>query len=249
MKAGRWERAAEQYARGEHSSGEDLRLAVEYAAPRGTERVLDIGSGGGHMALAFSPRVATVVLTDPVQAMLEASHRVFKEAGRGNAEFIQAAAEKLPFETAAFEIVTSRLAAHHFDHLDVAWQEIRRVLKPSGIFILVDSVAPDDLVSAGFLHEVETLRDPTHRHTLTRDRWLRLNEANGFHVERTEIVRKAHDFEAWLGRGGEGEATLERVRERFAGAPAAAKGALDIVIRDGAVISFTDSKLLLVARP
>ncbi len=201
------------------------------------------------MALAFSPRVASVVLTDPVQAMLEASRRVFKEAGRSNAEFIQAAAEELPFETAAFEIVASRLAAHHFEDLGVAWQEIRRVLKPSGIFILVDSVAPDDLESARFLHEVESLRDPTHRHTPNRDEWVQLNQANGFHVGRTEIVRKAHDFEPWLERGGADTATMARVRTRFAGAPPTAKAALEIVLQDGAVRSFTDSKLVLAARP
>jgi ubiquinone/menaquinone biosynthesis C-methylase UbiE len=249
MNAGRWERAAEQYARGEHRSGADLDLAVEFAAPRRTERVLDVGSGGGHMALALSPRVASVVLTDPVQAMLDASRRIFQEAGRSNAEFVIASADRLPFESAAFDIVSSRLAAHHFEDLDVAWQEIKRVLKPSGIFVLVDTVAPDDIESAGFLHEVETLRDPTHRHTLTTDQWVRLSESNGFHVERTEIVRKAHDFEPWLERGGQDAATLDLVRTRFASAPAKAKTALDIVMHKEVVSSFTDSKLVLAARP
>ncbi len=248
MKAGRWERAAEQYARGEHRSGTDLDLAVEFAGPKGTERVLDVGSGGGHMALALSPRVDSVVLTDPVRAMLDASRRIFQEAGRSNAEFVSAAAEKLPFETATFDIVSSRLAAHHFEDLAVAWQEMRRVLKPSGIFVLVDTVAPDDIESAGFLHEVETLRDPTHRHTVTRDKWIRLSESNGFQVGRTEVVRKAHDFEPWLERGGQDAATLDLVRTRFASAPAKAKTALDIVMREGVVVSFTDSKLVLAAR-
>lgn len=248
MNAGRWERAAEQYARGEHRSGADLDLAVEFASPRGTERVLDVGSGGGHMALALSPRVNSVVLTDPVRAMLDAARRIFDEAGRSNAEFVSAAAEKLPFETETFDIVSSRLAAHHFEDLDVAWQEMKRVLKPAGIFVLVDTVAPDDIESAGFLHAVETLRDPTHRHTLTTDQWVRLSESNGFHVERTEIVRKAHDFEPWLERGGQGAATLDLVRTRFASAPAKAKTALEIVMRERVVISFTDSKLVLAAR-
>ena len=200
------------------------------------------------MALALSLRVASVVLTDPVQAMLDASRRIFEEAGRTNAEFIRAAAEKLPLETAAFEIVSSRLAAHHFQHLDRAWQEIRRVLKPSGIFVLVDTVAPDDAQTARFLHEVETLRDPTHLHTLSRDQWVRLTESNGFRVERTEIVRKPHDFEPWLQRGGEDGAVLDRVRARFRDAPPTAKRELVVDIRDGAVRSFTDRKLVLSAR-
>ena len=249
MNAGRWERAAEQYARGEHRLGTDLGLAVEFAAPRGTERALDIGSGGGHMALALSPRVASVVLVDPVQAMLDASRRIFMEAGRGNAEFLRASAEQLPFESASFDIVSSRLAAHHFEDLDAAWQEVRRVLRASGTFVLIDTVAPDDPESADFLHAMETLRDSTHRHTFNRDQWVRLTESNGFQVGRTEVVKKAHEFEPWLERGGEDAATMDLVRARFASAPAAAVAALDITVRDARVVSFTDDKLVLAARP
>jgi len=248
MTAGRWERAAEQYATGEHKSGDDLRLAAEFAAPKASDRVLDVGAGGGHMALALAPHVASVVLTDPVEAMLQAARGVFEAAGQPNAEFIKASAERLPFEPASFDIVTSRLAAHHFDDLERALQEVGRVLRPSGTFILVDTVAPDDPESARFLHEVETLRDPTHRHTLTEDAWERLVTSQGFRIERRDVVRKAHDFEPWLARGGEDAATMARVRERFLAAPAAARAALDIVVKDGRVASFTDYKLVLAAR-
>jgi ribosomal protein S18 acetylase RimI-like enzyme len=73
---GRWEKAAEAYATGEHRAGRELELVVEYAAPTGTERVLDIGTGAGHTALALARRVSDVVLTDPVDAMLAAARRL-----------------------------------------------------------------------------------------------------------------------------------------------------------------------------
>ena len=57
----RWEKAVEAYASGEHKSGRDLQLVVDFAAPTGSERVLDIGTGAGHTALALAPRVASVV--------------------------------------------------------------------------------------------------------------------------------------------------------------------------------------------
>jgi ubiquinone/menaquinone biosynthesis C-methylase UbiE len=122
MTAGRWERAAEQYATGEHKSGDELRVAVEFAAPKGTERVLDIGAGAGHMALAMAPRVASVILTDPVDAMLDAARGVFRQAGIANADYIKAAAEALPFEAVSFDLVTTRLAAHHLISPSVRWR-------------------------------------------------------------------------------------------------------------------------------
>lgn len=248
MTAQRWERAAEQYATGEHKSGDELPLAVKFAAPQPTDRVLDIGAGAGHMALALAPHVKSVVLTDPVGAMLDAARGVFGTAGQTNAEFVKAAAETLPFDEASFDIVTSRLAAHHFDDLPGALREIERVLKPGGVFVLVDTVAPDHGETGRFLHEVESLRDPTHRHTLTEDAWVRLIEAGGYRIEQKGMVRKAHDFEPWLERGGEDAATMARVRERFLNAPPAAAAAFAVVVADGKVRSFTDFKLVLGAR-
>ncbi|TMD67155.1 MAG: class I SAM-dependent methyltransferase [Chloroflexi bacterium] len=112
---GRWEKAAEAYATGEHKSGRELELVVEFAGPQGREHVLDIGAGAGHTALALAPHVRSVVVTDPVEAMLGAARRVFEQAGVRNAEFMPASAERLPFQDGAFDIVTSRLAAHHFE--------------------------------------------------------------------------------------------------------------------------------------
>jgi ubiquinone/menaquinone biosynthesis C-methylase UbiE len=244
----RWEKAAEAYATGEHKSGRELQLVVEYAAPTGKERVLDIGTGAGHTALALAPRVSDVVLTDPVEAMLATARRLFQAAGLWNAQFVRAGAEQLPFPRASFDIVTTRLAAHHFDDVALAVREVTRVLRSGGIFIFVDTTAPEDLESAAYQNEVELLRDPTHRRIYTEREWAAFIEQAGLHVEKSEVVRKAHDFEPWLERGGEDAATLNRVRSRFLEAPASAVRDLEIVVADGQVKSFTDRKLVLAAR-
>ena len=244
----RWEKAAEAYATGEHRSGRELQLVVELAAPMGTERVLDIGTGAGHTALALAPRVSSVVLTDPVPAMLVQARRVFGDAGQDNAEFVEATAERLPFPDASFDIVTTRLAAHHFDDVALAFREVARVLRAGSLFIFVDTLAPEDPDSAAYQDEVETLRDPTHKHIYTQREWIAFAEEAGLHVAKLEVVRKAHDFEPWLERGGEDAATQERVRSLFLDAPASAVRDLDIVVVDGLVKSFTDRKLVLAAR-
>ena len=245
---GRWEKAAEAYATGEHKAGRELELVVEYAAPSGTERVLDIGTGAGHTALALAPRVADVVLTDPVDAMLAAARRLFQTAGLWNAQFVRANAEQLPFPRASFDIVTTRLAAHHFDDVPRAMGEVARVLRPGGIFIFIDTTAPEDPESAAYQDEVELLRDPTHRHIYSERQWVAFCEGAGLRVEKREVLRKAHDFEPWLERGGEDAATQQRVRSRFLQAPASAVRDLEIVVADGKVRSFTDRKLVLAAR-
>src|SRR6202165_6017339 len=198
----RWEKAAEAYATGEHKSGRELQLVVEFAAPTGRERVLDIGTGAGHTALALAPRVSRVVLTDPVPTMLATARRLFPEAGVRHAEFVEAVAERLPFPDASFDIVTTRLAAHHFDDVALAIGEVARVLRPGGVFIFVDTLAPDDAESAAYQDEVERLRDPTHRRIYTQREWIAFCEAAGLRVAKTEVGRKTHDFGAWVARGG-----------------------------------------------
>ncbi len=244
----RWEKAAEAYATGEHKSGRELELVVDFAAPTGGERVLDIGTGAGHTALALAPRVSSVVLTDPVPTMLATAQRLFTVAGVRNAEFVEAVAERLPFPDASFDIVSTRLAAHHFDEVAAAMREVARVLRTGGVFIFVDTFAPDDPESAAYQDEVETLRDPTHRRIYTQREWIAFCEEAGLRVARTEVVRKTHDFEPWLERGGEDATTQQRVRARFLDAPASAVRDLEIVVADGQVKSFTDRKLVLAAR-
>jgi SAM-dependent methyltransferase len=129
-----------------------------------------------------------------------------------------------------------------------AFREVARVLRPGGAFIFVDTLAPEEAESAAYQDEVETLRDPTHKRIYTQREWIAFAEEAGLRIAKLEVVRKTHDFEPWLKRGGEDAATQQRVRARFLEAPASAVRDLEIVVADGQVKSFTDRKLVLAAR-
>ena len=97
-----------------YAHGSDLARMIELAQPRGDERLLDIATGGGHTALAFAPHVREVVATDLTPRMLEVAEAFIREQGAANVTFQVADAEALPFPDADFDIVTTRIAPHHF---------------------------------------------------------------------------------------------------------------------------------------
>ena len=68
----------------------------------------------------------------------------------------KAKAEALPFEDATFDLVTSRIAPHHFESIPTFLDGTRRVLKPGGRFALVDNVVPAGSVGTGFNAEQAT---------------------------------------------------------------------------------------------
>jgi ubiquinone/menaquinone biosynthesis C-methylase UbiE len=172
---------AETYATSTyHASGPDLQALVNAAAPVGTEHVLDLGCGAGHTALAIAPHVAQVTAVDVTPSMLETAARLAEQRGITNITFQRADAAELPFATEHFDLVTSRVAAHHFAHPMKALAEVRRVLRPGGRFVLVDSISPEEAPLDTFVNCIELLRDASHVRDWRISEWLRMLSENGF---------------------------------------------------------------------
>ena len=155
--------AAARYAASDyHGGGTDLAAMLAAAEPSGQERVLDVGSGAGHTALAFAPRVREVVGLDLTQPMLDEAAALAVQRGIRNVRFERGDAMAMPFPDACFDLVTCRQCAHHFERPESALREVARVLRPGGCLVVVDSVAPDDPAQDTFLNAIELLRDPSH---------------------------------------------------------------------------------------
>jgi SAM-dependent methyltransferase len=203
-----------------HAAGDDLRRLVELADLRGDEHVLDIATGAGHTALAFAPHVADVVASDLTPRMLELAASLAGERGASNVRFIEAQAEQLPFPSQSFDVVTSRVAPHHFADPQAFVRETARVLVPGGRFLLDDQMAPDDPELDEFVNRFERWRDPSHVRAYTQGEWRAWMELAGLRVASVEdSERGSYDFADWTSRARMPDAERDALERWLLAAP------------------------------
>jgi SAM-dependent methyltransferase len=211
-----------------HASGEDLNRMVEAANLTGLERVLDAGCGAGHTALAFAPHAAQVIAYDLTPTMLEQVNLLAAERGVSNVVTREGDVEQLPFAEGEFDLVVSRLSAHHWGNPAAALREFRRVLKPGGQFILSDSIARDVPVIDTYLQTIEVLRDPSHVRDHNVAQWLAMCKDAGFDAEVNYTWRLPLDFEAWVTRMATPPPNVAMIKTLFDIAPREVREAFDV---------------------
>lgn len=206
-----------------HARGSDLDRLLAIADPQAHWQMLDVATGGGHTALKFAPHVQHVIASDLTARMLEKAEQfIVTEQGAGNVSFRQADAESLPFAEARFDLVTCRIAPHHFPDAQAFVRECARVLKSGGLLLLQDQLLPDDQEAARFVNDFERRRDPSHHRAFNTAEWQAMFAAAGLAVEHSEVYIKRHDFLDWTKRQGNDDATIaELIRMLDAAAPIA----------------------------
>jgi ubiquinone/menaquinone biosynthesis C-methylase UbiE len=214
-----------------HAKGASLTRLVEMVAPQADWVAIDVATGAGHTALSFAPHIAHVVATDLTVQMLHVARDLAAERKAGNISFAVAQAEALPFSDNSLNLVTCRIAPHHFVDVQRFVSEVRRVLRPGGVFGLVDNVSPDAQIIAGTpdalataadeYNAFEKLRDPSHVRCLTLDEWLGVIAQAGLAVREVELQEKPMVFESWASQmQASAEVKQELRRMVFSGSPA-----------------------------
>ena len=112
-------------------------FAVEDLAPRPTDRVLEIGFGGGVALRPFVQSGAFVAGVDRSSTMVERAQAIYAKAvAAGRADFQQGTVEALPFEAASFGKALTVNTVYFWPSLDKGFAEIHRVLAAGGRLVV-----------------------------------------------------------------------------------------------------------------
>ena len=236
-----------------HSDRTALNTLVALAAPKTTDTVLDIATGAGHTALAFAPHVQSVVAYDLTGAMLAETAKNAAQRGLTNVATKQGPAETLPFAAAEFDIVTVRLASHHFADNAAAVREMARVTKHSGRVAVVDNYGPEDEDLDAQLQNIEKLRDPSHVRSYRLSAWRTFLHNAGLTIQR-EVTghytesKRGMDFDDWVLRSKTPPERAAELRRLFTAASPNLRDLLTIQ-QDGDAIWFRLPQVTIIAQP
>ena len=229
-----------------HASGQDLTWVVESAALGGSERVLDVATGGGHTAFAVAPYAAEVVALDITPEMLAVAQQEAAARHLHNIRFLAGDAQDIPCADASFDVVTCRQAPHHFPDVGRAVREWARVLKPGGRLVLIDSASPEEPEIDAFLNEIESLRDPSHVRNQRISEWSAMLKEAGFSINTLREWGIFLDIPSWTQRMRTPAASVALIEQKFREAPQAIRERLRIEGQDGAY-AFTLPAIFIVA--
>lgn len=117
---------------------------VEIVAQTLPENILDIATGTGDLAINLSKTNAKKIIgLDISDGMLEVGRQ--KIAAKNLEKTISMVigdSENLPFEDNTFDAITVAFGVRNFENLEKGLSEILRVLKPNGIFVILETSVP-----------------------------------------------------------------------------------------------------------
>jgi len=211
-------------------------------------RVLDVACGAGHTGLYLASLGHDVTLADLAAPMLELGAKAAADRGL-RVQTRQHSAEEFPFPDGSFDLVTCRVAAHHFSSPQAFVRETARVLVPEGSFLLIDGSVPDEAEEAEeWLHKVEKLRDPSHHRFLAPSAWRKLCAQAGLIVQSAELKPfKQPDLEWYFETAATTPDNRAGVRALIASASSSVRQTYGLAEEDGKTVWWW-LRLTLIAR-
>jgi arsenite methyltransferase len=115
--------------------------AINYCGAKSGEVCVDLGSGRGTDAIRLAETVGPegyVYGIDISDGMIKKANNTSKQLGITNVEFIQSPLGKLKIKDATADLVISNCTINHADDKQEVWNEISRILKKGGRFVVSD---------------------------------------------------------------------------------------------------------------
>jgi demethylmenaquinone methyltransferase/2-methoxy-6-polyprenyl-1,4-benzoquinol methylase len=109
------------------------------------DTILDIATGTGDLALLMTQTNATKIIGLDISAgMLSVGRKKIAERKLDSKiEMVLADSENIPYKDASFDAITVAFGVRNFETLDKGLSEILRVLKPGGIFVILETSVPE----------------------------------------------------------------------------------------------------------
>lgn len=107
--------------------------------------ILDIATGTGDLAILMAQTKADKIIGLDISAgMLEVGVQKIAAKNLNNTiEMVLGDSEKMPFEDNYFDAITVAFGVRNFENLETGLSEILRVLKPNGIFVILETSVPE----------------------------------------------------------------------------------------------------------
>lgn len=118
---------------------------LHLVSDKNPKTVLDIATGTGDLAILMTNTSAEKIIGLDISAgMLEVGRNKIKAKNLSEKiEMILADSENMPFEDNTFDAITVAFGVRNFENLEKGLAEILRVLKPNGIFVILETSVPD----------------------------------------------------------------------------------------------------------
>lgn len=117
---------------------------VDLVAETRPQTILDVATGTGDLAISLVKTGAPKIVGLDISAgMLNVGKEKIKAKGHeGVIEMVQADSENLPYTDNYFDAITVAFGVRNFEHLEKGLAEILRVLKPGGLFVILETSVP-----------------------------------------------------------------------------------------------------------
>ncbi len=120
------------------------RKVIKLITDRRPNNVLDIATGTGDLAISLAEKgLKNITGLDLSEGMLAVARKKIEEKGLTDKVGTQVGdSENLPFADNHFEAICVAFGVRNFENLEKGLQEIYRVLKPGGIFVVLETAVP-----------------------------------------------------------------------------------------------------------